>query len=153
MKQAETMESSCLFCKIVRKEIESQIVFEDDISMGFLDHRPLFPGHSLMVPKRHYRTVLDFPEPLTKSFSVNVQKLALAVEEAMHAEGSFIAANNRISQSVPHAHVHIVPRRKGDGLKGFFWPRGKYKDAAEMLSVQAAIRNAVALLPAVRAPE
>ena len=136
-------EVSCKFCKIVRKEIESYIVFEDEISMAFLDHRPLFAGHCLVVPKSHHETLSDLPRDLIPGFFLNVQRIARAVETALHAEGSFVAINNRISQSVPHTHVHIVPRRKGDGLKGFFWPRHPYQDAQEMLRTQKAIRSAM----------
>ncbi len=134
---------SCKFCQIVRQEIESCIVHEDDASFAFLDHRPLFPGHTLLVPKTHYETLLDLPAERIADFFINAQMLTRAVEEALQAEGSFVAINNKVSQSVPHLHVHIVPRRKGDGLKGFFWPRRKYEDAAEMLKTQQAIRSAI----------
>lgn len=123
------------------------MVFDDEISCAFLDHRPLFPGHTLLVPKTHMETLLDIPRDLMASFFSNAQMLARAVEEALGAEGSFLAINNRVSQSVPHLHVHIVPRRKGDGLKGFFWPRRGYKDAAEMSATQAAIRRAIERRP------
>ena len=112
--------------------------------MAFLDHRPLFPGHCLLIPKSHFETLSDLPEGLIKPFFFNVQLLARAVETAREAEGSFVAMNNRVSQSVPHLHVHIVPRRRKDGLKGFFWPRHKYANEAEMLEVQEAIRSAIA---------
>ena len=117
---------NCLFCGIVNGKVSASIVFEDDGSIAFLDHRPLFPGHCLLVPKSHFETLSDLPERLIKPFFLNVQLLARAVETAREAEGSFVAMNNRVSQTVPHLHVHIVPRRKGDGLKGFFWPRQKY---------------------------
>ena len=121
-------------------------VFEDRISMAFLDHRPLFPGHCLLVPRQHYETLSDLPPELVGPFFSNVQLLARAVEVALDAEGTFVAMNNRVSQSVPHLHVHIVPRRRKDGLKGFFWPRSKYKSADEMLKVQEAIRLAITSL-------
>ncbi len=134
----------CLFCGIVTGEVGASIVFQDDISLAFLDHRPLFPGHCLLVPKIHFETLSDLPPELLGPFFKNVQLLARAVELALEAEGSFVAINNRISQSVPHFHVHIVPRRKRDGLKGFFWPRTKYKDDTELAGIQKLIQAAVA---------
>ena len=147
MMQSEKTSSSCKFCQIIRKEIASHIVFDDETACAFLDQRPLFPGHTLLVPKAHMETLLDIPRDLIAVFFSNVQMLARAVEEALGAEGSFVAINNRVSQSVPHLHVHIVPRRKSDGLKGFFWPRHPYKDAAEMSATQAAIRRAIERRP------
>jgi histidine triad (HIT) family protein len=119
-------------------------VFEDAVSLVFLDHRPLFPGHSLLVPKNHYETLNDLPAELIEPLFSNARLMARAVEQAMGAEGTFIAINNRISQGVPHLHIHIVPRRKKDGLKGFFWPRNPYKDEAELLKTRKAIQKAVA---------
>lgn len=121
-------------------------VFEDSISMAFLDHRPLFPGHCLLVPRQHYETLGDLPTKLVGPFFSNVQLLARAVEVALDAEGTFVAMNNKVSQSVPHLHVHVVPRRRKDGLKGFFWPRNKYQNEEERLRVQEAIRLAIASL-------
>src|SRR6266542_5464049 len=135
---------SCLFCGIVNGEVDASVVFDDDISIAFLDHRPLFPGHCLLAPKNHFETLSDLPLDLVGPFFRNVQLLARAVEIALEAEGSFVAINNRVSQSVPHLHVHIVPRRKKDGLKGFFWPRNKYKSEEEIVAVQQAIKSAVA---------
>jgi histidine triad (HIT) family protein len=132
--------ASCKFCEIAA---ESVIVFEDSISLGFLDHRPLFPGHVLLIPKDHYETLADLPRNLIGPFFSNVQRLANAVQSGMHAEGTFVAINNRVSQSVPHLHVHIVPRKKGDGLRGFFWPRQKYQDDDQMRAVQEAIMAAL----------
>ncbi len=134
----------CLFCGIISKETNSSIVFEDDISTAFLDHRPLFPGHCLLVPKSHVETLSDLPTVLVGPFFKNVQLLTRAVELALEAEGSFVAMNNRVSQSVPHLHVHIVPRRKKDGLKGFFWPRNKYEGEAQIVAAQKAIQAAIA---------
>jgi histidine triad (HIT) family protein len=133
----------CLFCGIINGEVGASIVFEDDISIAFLDHRPLFPGHCLLVPKNHFETLGDLPQEFIGPFFKNVQLLARAVELALEAEGSFVAMNNRISQSVPHFHMHIVPRRKKDGLKGFFWPRTKYKDEMDLAAVQKLIQAAV----------
>jgi histidine triad (HIT) family protein len=135
---------SCLFCGIANGEVNASVVFDDDVSIAFLDHRPLFPGHCLLLPKNHFETLGDLPLDLVGPFFRNVQLLARAVEVAVEAEGSFVAMNNRVSQSVPHLHVHIVPRRKKDGLKGFFWPRNKYGNEAEMLEVQQSIQSAIA---------
>jgi histidine triad (HIT) family protein len=133
----------CAFCKIVRGEVSNCTVFEDEASLAFLDHRPLFPGHCLLVPRQHFETLLDLPSSLITALFSNVQLLARAVELALGAEGAFVAVNNRVSQSVPHFHIHVVPRRKKDGLKGFFWPRQKYKDEAAMREVQSALRAAI----------
>ena len=137
---------SCIFCKVVSGEISASIVFEDEMSIAFLDHRPLFPGHCLLIPKAHFETLSDLPSELVGPFFNNVQLLARAVETAVAAEGSFVAMNNRVSQSVPHLHVHIVPRRKKDGLKGFFWPRTKYEGDAHMVETRRAIQAAIAKL-------
>ena len=123
----------------MRSHREASIVFEDEISLAFLDHRPLFPGHTLLIPKVHCETLTDLPANLVGPFFANVQRLSGAVERGMQAEGSFVAINNRVSQSVPHLHVHIVPRNKGDGLRGFFWPRQKYQDEEQIRTVQALI--------------
>lgn len=137
------MDDSCLFCRIVSGEIPATIVYEDENAIAFLDHRPLFPGHTLLVPREHVETLIDLPHALVGPFFETAQLLARAVELAMEAEGTFVAMNNRVSQSVPHLHVHIVPRRKKDGLKGFFWPRTKYKDDEEMKVVQLKIATAL----------
>ena len=135
-------DKSCLFCQIAGGEVAATIVFEDEISLAFLDHRPLFVGHSLLVPKTHVETLGELPPELVGPLFENVRKLSLAVELGLKAEGSFVAMNNRISQSVPHLHVHVVPRRKKDGLKGFFWPRTKYRDDEEMSAARELIANA-----------
>jgi len=137
---------NCLFCQIAAEAVPAVSVFEDAVSMAFLDHRPIFPGHCLLVPRQHYETLGDLPTRLVGPFFSNVQLLARAVEMAMVAEGTFVAMNNKVSQSVPHLHVHVVPRRRKDGLKGFFWPRTKYKSEEEMALVQEAIRLAVVSL-------
>jgi len=138
-----TSQQACKFCQIAAKSIPGVIVFEDDLSLAFLDTRPLFPGHTLLIPKQHYETLLDLPANSTGEFFRNVQHLAAAVEQSMEAEGTFVAVNNKVSQSVPHLHVHIVPRRKKDGLRGFFWPRTVYQDEAQMKQVQEAIKQAL----------
>ena len=121
----------------------ARLVFEDEISLAFLDHRPVFPGHCLLIPKEHHETLTDLPENLIGPFFRNVQLLSRTVESALEAHGTFVAMNNRVSQSVPHLHTHIVPRRRKDGLKGFFWPRYPYKSDDEADAVQAAIRSAL----------
>jgi histidine triad (HIT) family protein len=120
--------TECLFCGIASRTIEAKIIFEDEISIAFLDIRPLFAGHCLLIPKAHYATLTDLPADLVGPLFLNAQHLTKAVETAMKAEGSFVAMNNIVSQSVPHFHIHIVPRTKGDGLRGFFWPRQKLED-------------------------
>ena len=135
---------SCLFCAIIKGEVSAAVVFEDSVSIAFLDHRPLFPGHCLLVSRSHFETLSDLPKELVAPVFENVQLLARAVEIALGAEGSFVALNNRVSQSVPHLHVHVVPRKRKDGLKGFFWPRTKYGNEAQILEVQEAIRSAIA---------
>src|SRR6267143_2910534 len=137
---------NCLFCGIINGEVSAAVVFEDEVSLAFLDHRPLFPGHSLLVPKIHFETLTDLPHSLVGPFFQNVQLLSRAVEVALEAEGTFVAMNNRVSQSVPHFHVHIVPRRKKDGLKGFFWPRRLYKDKDAILAVQGLLRSTLSQL-------
>lgn len=135
--------SDCLFCRIVEGEVAAQLVFESESCVAFLDHRPLFPGHCLLVPRIHAETLTDLPEKLVMPFFSAAQLLTRAVEQAMNAEGSFVAMNNRVSQSVPHLHVHIVPRKRKDGLKGFFWPRTKYSSDEEMATVADAIKKTI----------
>ena len=146
MKFIPKLDENCTFCKIIRGSIPSHKVFEDDISLAFLDHRPLFAGHCLFIVKSHLETLSDLPDELVGPLFLNVQLLSRAVTQGMKAEGSFVAVNNRVSQSVPHFHVHIVPRRKGDGLKGFFWPRRAYKDADEIDRTLRALHSAIASL-------
>ena len=133
--------AECKFCDLVRGNLRATIVYEDAHSAAFLDHRPLFPGHLLLIPREHVETLDDLPPERVGPFFQSVQLLARAVQTAMEAHGTFIAINNRISQSVPHLHVHVVPRRKGDGLRGFFWPRSKYLNAAMEQKVADAIRE------------
>jgi len=138
-------DDNCLFCRIVSGEVPATVIYEDEVSFAFLDHRPLFPGHTLLVPREHVETLGELPVSIVEPYFKAAQLLARAVESGLEAEGTFVAMNNRVSQSVPHLHVHVVPRRKKDGLKGFFWPRTKYKDEEEMKSVQnkiaAALKN------------
>ena len=132
-------DDNCLFCRIVSGEVPAVVVYEDENSIAFLDHRPLFPGHSLLVPRVHVETFAELSPSLIEPFFKAAQLLSRVMEPALDAEGTFVAMNNRVSQSVPHLHVHVVPRRRKDGLKGFFWPRTKYKSEDEMKDVQSKI--------------
>lgn len=137
------MPDACLFCQVAARAVPAAIVFEDEHSMAFLDRRPLFPGHCLLIPKTHYETLLDLPPDDVGQLFANARLLCAAVRDALGAEGSFVAVNNQVSQSVPHLHVHVVPRRKKDGLKGFFWPRGSYKNETELESVRSSLEQAM----------
>jgi histidine triad (HIT) family protein len=138
--------TTCAFCRIIRGEEQASLVFEDGLSLAFLDHRPLFPGHCLLVPKAHYETLADLPAPLLGPLFQNAQLLERAIEEGLGADGTFVALNNRVSQSVPHVHIHLVPRHRKDGLKGFFWPRQRYPDDGTLRQVQETLREACARL-------
>ena len=137
------MDDNCLFCRIVSGELPATVVYEDDNSVAFLDHRPLFHGHTLLVPREHVETLGELSPKIVGPYFEAAQLLSRVVESAMDAEGTFVAMNNRVSQSVPHLHVHVVPRRRKDGLKGFFWPRTKYKSEEEMEEVKKKIANAL----------
>ncbi|MEQ9502483.1 MAG: HIT family protein [Deltaproteobacteria bacterium] len=134
---------SCVFCEIIAGRLPAAIVFEDEATIAFLDKSPVFVGHVLVTPKVHHETLTDVPAELLTPLFVRVQTIARAVEAGLEAQGTFVAMNNRISQSVPHLHVHVVPRRKKDGLRGFFWPRTKYTDEAQMHEVAARIGDAL----------
>ena len=136
--------TGCLFCQVVAGETPAYRVLDEEGAVAFLDVRPLFPGHCLLVPREHHETLGDLPEALVGDLFATARRLALAVEAAMDAEGSFVAVNNRVSQSVPHLHVHVVPRRRKDGLRGFFWPRARYADDAEAEAVAERLRAALA---------
>jgi len=123
--------SECLFCRIAAGETEADLVWTDDDFVAFLDIRPVFKGHTLLVPRSHVGTLPELPDDLGPGFLRAGQRLARAMVDGLGAQGSFVAINNTVSQSVPHLHLHVVPRTKGDGLRGFFWPRTKYADAAE----------------------
>ena len=125
------MASSCVFCTIVAGEVPAQVVLSDEDFVAFLDARPVFKGHTLLVPRQHVVTLPDLPARLRDGFLERAQRLATVMVEGLGAQGSFVAMNNTVSQSVPHLHCHVVPRTKGDGLRGFFWPRTKYADDAE----------------------
>jgi histidine triad (HIT) family protein len=134
---------SCAFCAIIAGESPASIVHADDAAVAFLDTRPLFHGHVLLAPRAHVETLPDLPAEAVGPFFRRAQALCVAVTEAMEAEGTFVAVNNVVSQSVPHLHVHIVPRRRKDGLRGFFWPRTTYADDAERDAVAARIARAL----------
>ncbi len=135
---------SCVFCAIVRGEQPAHTVLDDDRFLAFLDVRPLFPGHVLLVPKEHHETLWDLPDDLLGPLNERTRRLAVAVREATAAAGIFTATNNVVSQSVPHLHVHVVPRNRRDGLRGFFWPRTKYATDEEAADVARRIRDAAA---------
>jgi histidine triad (HIT) family protein len=137
------MEKPCIFCGIMSGEIEAAIVFEDKDTIAFLDHRPVFPGHCLLLPRQHFETLSDLPNNLIEPLFTKAKLLSQAVELALEADGSFVAMNNRVSQSVPHLHVHVVPRRRKDGLRGFFWPRHKYESDEQMQLTAETIRLAI----------
>ena len=138
------MSDSCIFCRIAHGGIPAEIVYEDGHCMAFLDIDPLFPGHTLVIPKEHAETITDLPHAQVGPLFENAQKITRAVELATDAGGSFLGINNRISQSVPHLHIHVVPRRKKDGLRGFFWPRRKYESAEHLAKVAESIREKLA---------
>src|SRR6478609_6425850 len=118
----------CVFCQIVAGEVSADVVLDEPDLVGFLDRRPVFKGHVLLVPREHVVTLPDLPAPLRDGFLEAAQRLSRAVVDGLGAQGSFVAMNNVVSQSVPHLHLHVVPRTKGDGLRGFFWPRTKYAE-------------------------
>ena len=131
----------CPFCKIARGELAASVVLRDENVTAFLDTRPVFKGHVLVAPREHVGDLLDLPKPLMEPLLGAVQRIAGAMETGLSADGSFVAVNTKISQSVPHLHFHVVPRRKGDGLRGFFWPRTKYESDAEREDYAERIRR------------
>lgn len=135
---------TCVFCQIASGDLPAEIVWQGENALAFLDNRPLFPGHVLLIPKQHVNTLADLPADQVGPLFQAAQKLELAVEGAMESQGSFVAVNNKVSQSVPHLHIHIVPRSKGDGLKGFFWPRKGYDGDEHLRATAAKIRSHVA---------
>jgi histidine triad (HIT) family protein len=135
--------ADCLFCSIIAGSTSAHIVYESPEIVGFLDVRPVFKGHTLLVPREHIATMVELPDELTVPLFGAARSVAAAVRTAYDAQGSFVAVNNVVSQSVPHLHVHVVPRTKGDGLRGFFWPRTKYADDAEAASYAEKLRTAL----------
>jgi histidine triad (HIT) family protein len=132
----------CLFCDIASGRVEADVVLAEEHLVGFLDHRPLMKGHTLLVPRRHVVTLPDLPADLRDPFLEAAQRLATAMVEGLGVQGSFVAMNNTVSQSVPHLHLHVVPRTKGDGLRGFFWPRRRYHEG-ESEEYAERLRNAL----------
>ena len=134
--------ADCVFCSIVSGDTPAHVVLDEPDFVAFLDQRPVFKGHTLLVPREHVVTLPDLPAAQRDGFLAAAQRLATAVVVGLGAQGSFVAMNNVVSQSVPHLHLHVVPRTKGDGLRGFFWPRRKY---AEGESAEHAARLRAAL--------
>lgn len=132
---------SCVFCDILEKKLPAHVVLDDDVVLAFLDRTPLFHGHVLVIPRTHVVTLPELAPELLGAFFQRVQLLAAVVPKALGAQGTFVANNNVVSQSVAHLHVHVVPRTKGDGLKGFFWPRKKYESDDQMAETAAKIRS------------
>jgi histidine triad (HIT) family protein len=138
----------CKFCDIVAREVPTDLVLDEPLVVAFLDRLPVFPGHVLVVPRLHYETLVDLPLPLVEPLFATTRRVAAGVARAMEADGTLVLMNNRVSQSVPHLHVHVVPRRFKDGLRGFLWPRQRYEDEAAEARVAAAIRAALTAEPA-----
>jgi histidine triad (HIT) family protein len=135
---------ACLFCDIAAGTVPAHLVLAEDDFVAFLDIRPVFKGHALLVPREHVVTLPDLPASLRDGFLAGAQRLATAMVDGLGAQGSFVAMNNTVSQSVPHLHCHVVPRTKGDGLRGFFWPRTTYADEAEAASYAERLADALA---------
>jgi histidine triad (HIT) family protein len=137
----------CKFCDIVVHEVPTDLVLDESVTAAFLDQRPVFPGHVLVVPRAHFETLVDLPLELVEPLFATTRRVAAAVTRAMEADGTLVLMNNKVSQSVPHLHVHVVPRRFKDGLRGFLWPRQRYADQATEAEVAAAIRAALVAEP------
>jgi histidine triad (HIT) family protein len=140
------MAKPCVFCEIASGAKEAATVFQDESTVAFLDHRPLFPGHVLLIPRGHHELLADLPVDLVGPLFLKARLLSTAVQSALDAGGTFLAINNGVSQSVPHVHVHVIPRRQGDGLKGFFWPRVSYRDDPHLAEVRERIAGEMAAL-------
>lgn len=135
--------SPCTFCRIIADDDPDVLVYAAAQVVGFLDTRPVFHGHVLLVPREHYVTLVDLPAALAEPLQTATQVTMRALERAVDAEGAFVASNNVVSQSVPHLHWHVVPRRRRDGLRGFFWPRHPYPDEAALRDMRRRVRSAV----------
>ena len=141
---AEDARADCRFCQIAAGSVAAELVIDESRVVAFLDRRPVFKGHVLLIPRSHVETLTDLPLGLMEPLMEAAQRLAAAVRDGLGAKGSFVAMNNVVSQSVPHLHVHVVPRTKGDGLRGFFWPRTKYASEQEMEEYAGRLRDALA---------
>ena len=135
--------TSCAFCEIIAGQLPADVILDEPEALAFLDRRPVFPGHTLLVPRRHVGSLDDLPADLVGPLFDAARRLRRAVRVAVEADGSVVAVNNHISQSVPHLHVHILPRRRRDGLRGFFWPRLGYEDEVHRLRTAEAIKAAL----------
>ncbi len=142
MAAVEATSGSCPFCAIVAGLAPAAVVHADDVAVAFLDRTPLFPGHVLVVPRDHVVTLVDLPTEKVGPYFEQVRAAARAVTDGTGAAGTFVAMNNVVSQSVPHLHTHVVPRNRRDGLKGFFWPRTRYRDQDHVDEVAERIRSA-----------
>jgi histidine triad (HIT) family protein len=139
--------SDCVFCDIAAGRVPAHIVLDEPEVVAFLDARPVFKGHVLVAPRRHIVTLPDLPAAAVGPFFLRVQRISAVMPAALGCQGTFVATNNVVSQSVPHLHVHVVPRTKGDGLRGFFWPRGRYESDAEAARYAGRLRSALAAAP------
>jgi histidine triad (HIT) family protein len=133
----------CVFCGIAAGEVPAQLVLDEPAVVAFLDARPLFPGHVLVLPREHHETLADLPPGLVEPLFSQVRRISAVMPAALGAQGTFVAANNVVSQSVPHLHVHVVPRTRGDGLRGFFWPRHRYGSDEEAAACAQRLRDAL----------
>lgn len=136
--------AECIFCRIRDGELAAHLVMDERDTLAFLDQRPVFHGHVLVIPRVHHETLMDLPQDLLEPLLAATQRMSRAVQQALDADGIFVAANNVVSQSVPHLHMHVVPRRRKDGLRGFFWPRQTYDSDEAMAATATTIRAALA---------
>ncbi len=139
----ESAISGCVFCDIISGQVPAHTVLADDEVVAFLDARPVFKGHVLVAPRDHIETLADLPAESVGPFFLRVQRLSAVMPAALGCQGTFVAENNVVSQSVPHLHVHVVPRTKGDGLRGFFWPRQRYASDEEAAEYAGRLRAAL----------
>lgn len=143
LQRMTTAATSCPFCEIAAERATAHVVLEDADFIAFLDSRPVFLGHVLVVPRQHVLTLGELEPPMFAPLLANVQRIMGALERALHADGTFVATNNKVSQSVPHMHFHVIPRKNKDGLRGFFWPRQKYPSDEAMAEMAKTIRAAM----------
>ncbi len=136
-------DEECLFCQIISGKSESYSVFQDRETLAFLDLSPVFFGHILLVPKRHYGSIAEIPDKTIAVLFTNVKTLSKALETALGADGTLIAINDKVSQSKPHLHIHIIPRKFRDGFRGFFWPRHRYPNKEAIILTQKKITDAL----------